>query len=48
MNFACDWECVLDIATKHDLGIVLSQSYGLESVLDIIGSEKYGCEVIAT
>ena len=44
LTFACDWECVLDIATKHDLGIVLSQSYGLESVLDIIGSEKYDCE----
>ena len=24
------------------------KSYSLESVLDNIGSEKYGCEVIAT
>ena len=34
--------------TKHDLGIVLSQSYCLESVLDVTGSKMYGCEVIAT
>ena len=31
-----------------DLGIVLSQCYGLDGVLIIIGFEKYGCEVIAT
>ena len=26
----------------------MSHSFGLESVLDIIRSEMYGCEVIAT
>ena len=50
VTFACDWECVLDIIKPYEtwLGIVLSQSYSLESFLDIIGSEMYGCVVIAT
>ena len=38
VTFACDWEC----------GLVFSQIYELNSVLDIIGSIKYGCEVIVT